>query len=64
MEKVFYDHNDVAQRYGCGRTQSYYIIRSIKEVNSGSPRGGALGPGKVLASELEYWEANRGRRAE
>ena len=63
MEKAYLDHEDIAKRFGCSQGMAYRIIRSIKEVNSVSPLGGALGKGKVLPSELGYWEENRGRRS-
>lgn len=56
MEKAYFDAQDIATRYACGLNKAYSIIRAIRDFNG----GGALSPGKVLASELKYWEENRG----
>ena len=56
MAKAYLDAQDIKERYGCGLCKAYSIIRGIRDFNG----GGALGPGKVLVSELEYWETNRG----
>ena len=58
MEKAFLCAQDIAERYACGICRAYSIIRAIRDFND----GGALPIGKVLLSEVEYWEQNRGGR--
>lgn len=43
---------DIMVRYGCKETAARNIIRSIRAACG----GGKLPRGKVLISELEYWE--------
>lgn len=45
---------DIMARYGCGESSARNIIRSIRAACG----GGLLPRGKVLASELHYWESN------
>ena len=59
MEKAFFTVADIAERYGCGTSKAYSIIRGIRDFNG----GGALPLGKVLPSELKFWEENRGGKA-
>jgi len=56
-EKTVLDCKDIAKRYGIGRDKAYKLMRQIAYVN-----GGAAIPGKLLLSEIEYFEAQRGRR--
>ena len=55
-EKAYLDMYDIAARYGCGTSKAYSYIRAIRAYNG----GGALSAGKVLLSEVEYWEQRRG----
>lgn len=50
--RVALTHIDIQQRYGVGETQAREIIRGIRSVCG----GGKLGVGKVLPSEVIYWE--------
>jgi len=50
-EKAYLDKSDIMNRYDCGINKAKSIIKSIKEAS-----GGVLGKGKVLPSEIEYWE--------
>ena len=56
-QKAYLDKYDIMARYNCGVSKAISIIRCIHHVCGGD---GALGKGKVLPAELEYWEANRG----
>ena len=56
-EKTALDCKDIAERYGIGRDKAYKLMRQIAYVN-----GGAAIPGKLLLSEIEFFEASRGRR--
>ena len=59
MVKPYLTTDDIMERYGVGRSNAQRIIRSIKEVNARGNSAkirGALGKGKVLYSELAYWE--------
>lgn len=44
---------DIMERYGVGQVKAYQIIRAIRSVCG----GGKLGSGKVLPSEVKYWES-------
>ncbi len=46
-------HEDIMARYGIGQSKAYGIIRAIRSVCG----GGKLGQGKVLPSEVLYWES-------
>lgn len=63
MERPYLTTDDIRDMFNCGRDTALRIMRSIKIVNAGSrsvsPRG-ALGRGKVLLSEFEYWKKNQG----
>ena len=50
--KAYMDVNDIMARYACGLNKARGIIRSIRSVCG----GGRLGCGKVLPSEVAYWE--------
>ena len=59
MVKPYLTTDDIMERYNVGRSNAQGIIRSIKEVNArdnGTSIRGALGKGKVLCTELAYWE--------
>ena len=51
--KVALNYKDIMARYGVGRTRALEIIRGIRSVCG----GGKLGSGKVLPSEVVYWES-------
>lgn len=55
--KAYLTTQDVAQRYGVCLKKAQEIIRGCEYLNGGL----LLGKGKVLPSELKYWEDNRGR---
>lgn len=44
---------DIMERYGCGVNRAKTIIRSVRACCG----GGKLPKGKILASELAYWES-------
>ncbi|MBE6547953.1 MAG: hypothetical protein E7667_03620 [Ruminococcaceae bacterium] len=44
---------DIMKRYCVGQAKAYQIIRAIRSVCG----GGKLGQGKVLPSEVRYWES-------
>lgn len=52
IEKYFYDKFDIMQMYDCSETIALGYIRAIRETCG----GGKLSKGKVLPSELEYWQ--------
>jgi hypothetical protein len=60
MEKAYYDKFDIMARYDVSINIAMKIIREIKSLNG----GGVLVKGKVLPSELSYWEINRGRKSQ
>lgn len=51
--RVALDYKDIMRRYAVGEAKAYDIIRGIRSVCG----GGKLGPGKVLPSEVFYWES-------
>lgn len=51
--KIALDYKDIQARYGVGNTNAREIIRGIKSVCG----GGKLPAGKVLPSEVAYWES-------
>lgn len=51
-KKYFYDKFDIMQMYDCSETIALGYIRAIRETCG----GGKLAKGKVLPSELEYWQ--------
>ena len=51
--RVALTHEDIMERYGVGQVKAYQIIRAIRSVCG----GGKLGQGKVLPSEVRYWES-------
>lgn len=51
--RVALTYKDIMARYGIGETRAYQIIRAIRQVCG----GGKLGQGKVLPSEVAYWES-------
>ena len=51
--KISLDYKDIQSRYGVGSTNAREIIRGIKSVCG----GGKLPAGKVLPSEVKYWES-------
>ena len=52
-KSVAMDFRDIKPRYRCGETRARAIVRSIRACCG----GGKLPRGKVLASELAYWES-------
>lgn len=46
-------YKDIMARYGCGVSSARKIVKSIRSVCG----NGKLPRGKVLQSELEYWES-------
>lgn len=52
-KKISFGMEEIRERYGCGQSAAYRIIREVKSL---FPHGGKLGAGKVLPAELEYWE--------
>ena len=56
--KAYMDVNDIMRRYACGMNKARGIIRSIRSVCG----GGRLGCGKVLPSEVAYWEEQVDKR--
>lgn len=54
--KSYVDKFDIMQRYGVGQEKAKSIMRAIKDFNS----GGVLGKGRLLVSEVTYWEERRG----
>jgi len=51
--RVALTYKDVMERYGVGIGKAREIIRGIRSVCG----GGKLGEGKVLPSEVLYWES-------
>ena len=51
--KVALTYKDIQSRYGVGIVKARDIIRGIRSVCG----GGKLGEGKVLPSEVVYWES-------
>lgn len=51
--RVALTYEDIMERYGIGQAKAYQIIRAIRSVCG----GGKLGQGKVLPSEVRYWES-------
>lgn len=64
MERAYLTKYDIMARYDVKVSVAERIMREIIYVNGvlsdGSARP-AIGKGKILPSELEYWEQNRGR---
>lgn len=50
--RISLDYKDIQARYGVGIVKAREIIRGIRSVCG----GGKLGEGKVLPSEVIYWE--------
>ncbi len=50
--RIALDYKDIQARYGVGVTNAREIIRGIRSVCG----GGKLPAGKVLPSEVKYWE--------
>lgn len=64
MEKAYLTKYDLMERYGVGMSVAERIMREIIFVNGVCADGAArlaIGKGKILPSELAYWEQNRGR---
>jgi hypothetical protein len=51
--RISLDYKDIQARYGVGVVKAREIIRGIRSVCG----GGKLGEGKVLPSEVIYWES-------
>ena len=51
--RVALTYTDIMERYGVGVSKARSIIRGIRSVCG----GGKLGEGKVLPSEVIYWES-------
>ncbi len=56
-DKAVYTMSDIAERYAVGSDKAYRIMRQIAFVNDGLTI-----PHRALWSEIEYYEARRGRR--
>ena len=56
MDKPYLDKFDIMKRYEVGINQAMSLIRAIRAFNG----GGVLSKGKVLVSEVTYWEESRG----
>lgn len=54
QEKIAFVYRDIMERYHVGETKARGIIRSIRKACG----GGMLGAGKVLLSEVEWWESH------
>jgi hypothetical protein len=50
--RIALDYKDIQARYGVGITNAREIIRGIRSMCG----GGKLPTGKVLPSEVKYWE--------
>lgn len=50
--RIALDYKDIQARYGVGITNAREIVRGIRSVCG----GGKLPAGKVLPSEVKYWE--------
>ena len=57
-DKAYLDTQDIMKRYDVGVSTAQGIIRSIRSMCG----GGKLGKGKVLPSEVEYWESEVDKR--
>lgn len=53
MEKAYLTVKDIQERYDYGINKARGILRDIRK----SCNGGKLGAGKILPSELAYWES-------
>jgi len=65
MEKAYLNKYDIMERYGVSMSIAERIMREIAAINGACMDGEvrfAIGKGKILPSELAYWEENRGRR--
>ena len=51
--KIALDYKDIMVRYGVQETKARAILRGIRSVCG----GGKLGQGRVLPSEVLYWES-------
>ena len=51
--RIALNYKDIMRRYAVGKDKAYSIIRGIRSVCG----GGKLGSGKVLPSEVFYWES-------
>ena len=51
--RIALTYEDIMERYGVGEGKARGIIRGIRSVCG----GGKLGSGKVLPSEVVYWES-------
>ena len=57
-DKAYLDTEDIMKRYDVGINAAQGIIRSIRAMCG----GGKLGKGKVLPSEVAYWESEVDKR--
>lgn len=58
MDSNVYDVHKLMKRYDVGINVAYKIMRSIEAVNGGL----TISKGRVLLSEIEYYEKTRGGR--
>lgn len=56
MDSNVYDLDRIMKRYDIKKEKAYRIMRRIAEVNGGL----TLGKGRILLSEIEYFENTRG----
>ena len=58
MDNNVFDVKKIMERYGVGVNSAYKIMKSIEIVNGGL----SLSRGRILLSEIEYYEKTRGGR--
>lgn len=58
MEATIYDVSKIMKRYDVGLNSAYKIMRNIETVNGGL----TIGKGRILQSEIDYYERTRGGR--
>ena len=56
MDSNVFDVNKIMKRYDVGVNTAYRIMRSIEMANGGL----TIGKGRILLSEIEYFENTRG----
>lgn len=54
-KKAYFGLEEIKDRYNCGATAAYRIIREVKDMLGGGKLPGA----KVLPSELYIWEMGK-----
>lgn len=64
MDKAYLTKEDIMERYDVSINVALRIMREVSAINGECADGTirpAIAVGKLLPSELEYWEKNRGR---